>query len=149
MVPCEFDSFFLITQYTGTGFIAESPPNVAGYGVYGEALQGQPQLTPINSASTFDLDYFYLSCAQNSAETVVALPRACDVTITGYRGSQEVATETFSFNPTSLLTTQMLYYQPPGAFRGLTKVVFANTPDDPTVATLVDNVAYTVYTPRA
>lgn len=64
--------------------------------------------------------------------------------MTGYSGSKEVGSQTFNFKPSGTTSTRMTLERVGLWGRGLKKVQF-ETADNALIATLVDDVKYTLY----
>lgn len=78
-------------------------------------LQGTPTLTtyyPGSTIDSFDLESFYFGCVVQLGQGAAALPQACNVQITGYKGSdnsvsnaKQVCSQQFQYAPTTSLAT--------------------------------------------
>ncbi|KAI5362756.1 hypothetical protein Slin14017_G064370 [Septoria linicola] len=77
--------------------------------------QGTPTLTtyyPGSNIDSFDLESFYFGCVVQLATGAAAVPTACNVQITGYKGSdnsvsnaKQVCSQQFQYNPTTAIAT--------------------------------------------
>lgn len=96
------------------------PPSYAGAGVYSEVLAGTPMLTTNYANSkiaSFSLENLYFGCTTQLANGATALPSACNVQITGYRGSdnsvsnaQQVCSKQLQYNPSTTLGAQQMAF---------------------------------------
>lgn len=120
---------------------------------------------------TFDFESFYFGCVVMTLEAVcfpfsrlniyqgtvaniyiqvASVPLSCDVTVTGFKASLEVARETFSFEYdllTDLLTADVVKAELSDTFKGIDSATFSTEYDisDAVGATLLDNLSYTTY----
>lgn len=132
------------------GVIPNSSPNVGAYDIKTALTEGQPTVTTQYSGSVtdkFDFSNFYFGCVIATQETAASLPSACNITVTGYRASVQVAQQSFEFNPGLLAVTAPLAEAALGEeFKGIDTAKFASDYSVPDVsATLVDSFYYTTY----
>jgi hypothetical protein len=132
-----------------TGVTPKSPPNAVAYSPLSAITkQHLPTITADYEGSiteSFDLKSFFWGCGGATAEGVVNLPRSCQLTVTGYRGGNLVATQPFKFTPDNPIKAAMTKATLNKKFVKLDTVRFATTSLDAgiTVATGFDNVIYT------
>jgi hypothetical protein len=110
---------FLTVIRTGTGLlpgvVPHSGDNMAAINVVTQ-LSGTPMLTTNYASSnieSFQLESFYYGCVLQLANRATAVPIACNIYITGYKGSdntvsasQQVCSQSYSYNLTSMLGLQ-------------------------------------------
>lgn len=104
----------------------------AGTGLQSELLAGTPMLTTNYQDSrtqSFSLESFYFGCVTTAA-ALTSVPSACDVTVTGYRGSdnsvsnaKQICSQQFQFNPSTILGTQQQAFS--GKVKGCDNIQFA------------------------
>jgi len=94
----------------------------------------------------FDLQSFYFGCVLATQETEAGVPVSCDVTVTGYKNQEQVASQTVSFAPGLLaLSADMTEAQLRG-FSDVDDVEFEVTGlNQVAAALLIDNVKYDAY----
>jgi hypothetical protein len=104
---------------TGTGLVPGVVPhsgnNYAGINVASQ-LGGTPMLTtnyPSSNIASFQLESFYFGCVVQLANGATAVPTACNINVTGYKGndntvssSTQVCSQSYSYNPTTALSLQ-------------------------------------------
>jgi hypothetical protein len=125
----------------------QSPNNLAGYGIKGQLLSGNPSINAVNQGQTFDLKSFYYGCAINTVATAVGVPTNCRITVTGYSGSKQKGSQTFIYNGLGGLNAPMMRGKLNSWAKGLTKVEFV-TADATLIGTLFDNIQYTVHSKK-
>lgn len=126
----------------------ESAPNVAAYGLHSE-LEGPYKISADYESSginDFDLSSLYFSCAAITEDSEASLPAACTIRATGYDGSgHSVVSQEFEYNARRL-SSPMEHVQFGMGFSHLKEIQFETLTDgDEVVATLFDDVKYTVY----
>lgn len=103
-----------------TGLLPAIPPhsgkNYAAVGVASETLGGTAMLTtnyPSSNTTSFQLQSFYFGCVLQALNGATAAPAACNINISGYKGSdntvsasQQVCSQSYSYNPTTSLGVQ-------------------------------------------
>lgn len=107
------------TTVVRTGLLPGVLPHSGNnYGAIGlpTMLQGSPMITTNyadSNIASFQLESFYFGCAVQTATGVTALPTACTINVTGYKGndntvadSQQVCSQTYSYDPTTMLGVQ-------------------------------------------
>ncbi|KAJ8112452.1 hypothetical protein OPT61_g5179 [Boeremia exigua] len=115
----QYTSVLRTSPLLGTGLVPGVAPNsgnnYAGIQVVSQ-LSGTPMLT-VNYASSniesFQLDSFYFGCVIQLANGVTAIPSACKINVTGYKGTdnnvaagQQVCSQSYSYTPASALGRQ-------------------------------------------
>ena len=132
-----------------TGVLPRSYPNAGAYSASTMLLQGEPEITndyPGTVTLFFDFQQFYFGCVAGTAEAIASAPIGCNVTVTGYRESNEVARESFIYNPGVALTAPMMKASLGEEVKNLDYATFDSTYEVPDVgATLLDDVKYTAY----
>lgn len=95
-----------------------APHSGVNYAVIGlpTMLAGTPMLStnyPESNIASFQLESFYFGCVIQLANGATAVPSACDINITGYKGSdntvaasQQVCSQSYQYNPTTALALQ-------------------------------------------
>ena len=73
-----------------------------------------------SKVDAFDLESFYFGCVIGLAQGATAVPNACNIQITGYRGSdnsvanaQQVCAQQFQYNPSTALGPQQQAFSGP------------------------------------
>jgi hypothetical protein len=97
------------------GVEPHSGNNYAAIGVASE-LGGTPMLTTNYQSSkiqSFQLESFYFSCLVQALNGATAVPSACNINVSGYKGSdntvsasQQVCSQSYSYNPSTALGPQ-------------------------------------------
>lgn len=133
------------------GVSPESPSNVGAYSARSQLLDGAtPVITtqyPGSVTDTFDFQKFYFGCVVATAESVASVALGCTVKVQGYRSSNEVAEQEFTFTPELLqLTSDMVEARLSDKFMGVDTVTFTTEYAVPAVgATLLDSLSYKTY----
>ncbi|KAF2127399.1 hypothetical protein P153DRAFT_358991 [Dothidotthia symphoricarpi CBS 119687] len=95
-----------------------TPHSGLNYGAINVAsqLSGTPMLTTNYASSkieSFQLESFYFGCVLQLGQGATAVPTACNINVTGYKGSdntvsasKQVCSQSYSYNPTSILGLQ-------------------------------------------
>jgi hypothetical protein len=93
-----------IVPHSGTKFAAIGLPDM---------LRGTSMLTtnyPSSNIESFQLESFYYGCVIQVLNGDTAVPTVCTINVTGYKGSdntvadsQQVCSQTYSYNPTTML----------------------------------------------
>lgn len=129
------------------GLIPFSAPRVAAYSIVSGLTSGTPTITADYDGSafkTFDFEQFYFGCVLASQETLASTPMACTVQVTGYDADGlQIAGQTFDFEPTGVLTSEMQKAVLSEEFKGLTTVEYATTTE--LAATLIDSLSYVLH----
>lgn len=111
---------------------------------------------PNSNTASFSLDSFYFGCTTQLANGATALPAACNVQITGYRGSdnsvsnaKQVCSRQFQYNPsTNLGVQQMAFSGQVSQCKDIQFAIVTFTPPGGAAATspllglLIDDVKY-------
>lgn len=131
-----------------TGVAAQSKPNVAVQDILTTSLDNTATLKPASSKTTyFSLQSFYFGCVASSQESVVGVPLACSLTLTGKRKGKTVVTQKISFSPSGLLTSPMKKQTFAGAWSSVDEVDFKQTSAlAAATGVLYDNVQFTTFT---
>lgn len=131
-----------------TGVFAQSKPNVAVQYLVSSGLDNTATLKPASSkTSYFSLQSFYFGCVASTQETVVGVPIACSLTLTGKRKGKTVVTQDISFSPSGLLSSNMKKQTFAGAWTNVDEVDFQQTGAlTAAIGVLYDNVQFTTFT---
>lgn len=131
-----------------TGVFAQSKPNVAVQYILSAGLDSTATLKPASSKTAyFSLQSFYFGCVASTQETVVGLPIACTLTLTGKRKGKTVVTQDISFTPPRLLASNMKKQTFAGAWTNVDEVDFQQTGAlSAAIGVLYDNVQFTTFT---
>jgi len=108
---------------------------------------------PDSITDHFKFKSFYFGCVVTNVATVASVPSTCSVTANGFRNGQQVATQTFKFQPPKALlglpalSTNMTHAVLASQFGNVDKVTFAadGFTSSTLEAVLLDNFAYDVY----
>ncbi|KAI7200137.1 hypothetical protein KC316_g1206 [Hortaea werneckii] len=83
-----------------------SKPNVLGYDVVFAAQGRQTMRAKYDESITdfFNLKSFYFGCVVTNVIALASAPSPCSMTVTGFRGQDQVAQETVDFTPDGLVS---------------------------------------------
>lgn len=132
-----------------TGVKPSSPSTIIASSAVSDLVAGGASRIDTDGTTTtsFDFESFRFGCSVNPiAVSVVGVPQACTVSVTGYDADGEsVANQQFSFVPTGL-KSDMAYAELNDDFYELSAVEFTSTSElKPVVAALFDDLTFTLY----
>ncbi|GAB7362134.1 hypothetical protein MBLNU230_g2160t1 [Neophaeotheca triangularis] len=134
----------------GAGVRAQSAPNVLAYDVVAQGQGQQAIRADYDGSKTdhFNLKSTYLGCVTSAQETLTSPAVSCTINVTGFRNNKQVAKQTISFQPDTLLlgVNNMKKVSFNRGFRNVDEVQFETQGLLAQLATAVffDNLAYDV-----
>ncbi|GAB7366696.1 hypothetical protein MBLNU230_g0654t1 [Neophaeotheca triangularis] len=130
-----------------TGVAAQSDPNVAVQYILSTGPALTARLQPASDrVNYFALQSFYFGCVASSQETVVGVPVACQVRLTGRRNGRVVVEQDINYNPRSL-QNKMKFIEFADRFANVDEIDFQQRGLlAPGTSVLYDNVRYNTFT---
>ena len=129
-----------------TGLQPQTSPNYASFGLLGVTTLAPSNITSKYAGSEvdhWDFQQFYYGCFEGTANQAVVVPIACTITVKGYAGSKQVASQSFKFTPTGAVVSNLVKGVLSKGFAGITTAVFEQTVPD--VIPTVDSLSYKTY----
>lgn len=144
------------------GVNSNSPPNVAAYSsLNAGAVNGDGTVPTITTqyvgsvTDRFDIKSFYFGCVLNLQDSAASTPAPCTITVTGYKATEKIAKQEFSFDSETLDIVADMVYADLKGFDDIDTAVFETKAGgllsilggagDLLVGTLLDNLVYTTY----